>query len=528
MASSKQSTGLIVTVSFIGLWALVATTAAYMQFRELADNQAKFTQAQADLQKEQQASKNLDDQIQTLKQLTGYPQPDVGSLEDGAAGSNTMVGAMGVDMAKVDGTYPIANKTLAATIETLLQKATDLDAELNQAQTEIGTNNQAYTQRESELNAKVQEHEAARRKAEADNQELIRSKDEEVRAKQAQIEELRRNLTDLQVSFDDAKAAWNTERDDMKSELNDLIVRVDDLRDKLKAVTAVSFETPDGFVRWVDTTSGTVTINLGSQDGLRERTTFSVYRKDHHGVARKGAEDIKAQIQVVRIRDAHSSEARILNDDIYNPISKGDPIYTPLWSPGMQEKFAIVGRIDLDRDGVDDRQQLHDLVSDSGAVLNHEVLDDGIRIRYLDYPQKSVEWSDGDPILDSNTKYLIVADIPDPALAVQDDERDRRTQIGSQLTAMRAEARRLGIEEINLSDFLSYSGYKPQRRLYLPGLTDRRFPLKAGAASATVDEVVGDRSSAGTVSRLYQGSRRLKPQSSAGQTSKLYRGGAAQ
>ncbi len=93
---------------------------------------------------------------------------------------------------------------------------------------------------------------------------------------------------------------------------------------------------------------------------------------------------------------------------------------------------------------------------------------------------------------------------------------------------MRKEARRLGIEEINLSDFLSYAGYKPQRRLYLPGLTDRNFPLKAGAASVTVDEVIGDRSSAGTVSRLYQGSRKLKAQSSAGQTSKLFRGGTGQ
>jgi hypothetical protein len=526
MASSKQSTGLIVTVSFIGLWALVATTAAYMQFRELADNQAKFLDAQKKLADEQQASKNLDNQIQALKQRAGYPQPDVGSVEDGA--SNTVIGAMGADMTKVNQTYPISNMTLAATIETLLQKAIDLDAELNQAQTEIGTNNQAYAQRETELNAKVQEHEAARRKAEADNQELIRSKDEEVRAKQAQIEELRRNLTDLQVTFDESKAAWNTERDDLKTELADLIIRVDDLRDKLREATEVSFEKPDGFVRWIDSTSGTVTISLGSRDGLHERTTFSVYRRDHHGVARKGAEDIKAQIEVVRITGPNSAQARILDDDIYNPISKGDPIYTPLWSPGMEEKFAIVGRIDLDRDGIEDRQQFHDLVKGAGATINHEVLDDGVRIRYIQYPQKSLEWSDGDPILDSNTKYLIVADIPDPALAVQEDEREKRADIGAQLNAMRKEARRLGIEEINIGDFLSYAGYKPQRRLYLPGLTDRQFPLKAGAASVTVDEVVGDRSSAGTVSRLYQGSRRLKPQSSAGQTSKLYRGGAAQ
>ncbi len=526
MASSKQSTGLIVTVSFIGLWSLVATTAAYMQYRELAENQAKFTKAQQDLQAEQQASKNLDDQIQALKQRTGYPQPEVGTVEDGAA--NTMIGAMGADMTAVNQTYPIPTMTLAATIETLKEKAISLEAELNQAHTEIGTNNKQLEQRELQLNAKVREHEDARRKAEADNAELIRSKDEEVRAKQAQIEELRRNFTDLQVEFDDAQAAWNSERDDLKAERDDLIVRVDDLREKLKNLTKVSFEKPDGFVRWVNSSANTVSINLGSQDGLRERTTFSVYRKDHHGVARKGAEDIKAQIEVVRVVSAHSAEARILDDDIYNPISKGDPIYTPLWSPGQQEKFAVVGRIDLDRDGLDDRDQFRDLVSDAGGVLNHEVLDDGTRIRYLQYPGKSVEWSDGDPILDSNTKYLIIANIPDPALAVQDDERERRSLISSQLTALRAEARRLGIDEINLSDFLAYAGYKPQRRIYIPGSTERPYNLKAGAASVTVDEVVGNRQAAGAVSGVFGRSKRLKPQSSAGQTSKLYRGAAGQ
>ncbi|MBI1312144.1 hypothetical protein GC176_12705 [bacterium] len=523
MASSKQSTGLIVTMSLLGLWCLAATTAAYMQFRELEENKAKFKQAGDDLQKERQAAKNLDDQIQALKQRTGYPQPEVGSVEDGAA--NTMIGAMTADMTGVNQKYPISNMTLAATVETLLQKATSLESELNQAQTEIGTNNQAYAQRETELNAKVQEHEAARRKAEADNQELIRSKDEEVRAKQAQIEELRRTYNDLQVEFDDAKASWSSEREDLKTELNDLIVRVDDLRQKLKDVTAVSFEKPDGYVRWVDTTARTVSISLGSQDGLRERTTFSVYRRNHHGVARKGSEEIKAQIEVVRIRDAHSAEARILDDDIYDPISKGDPIYTPLWSPGMEEVFAVVGRVDLDRDGIEDREQFHDLVSDAGARLNHEVLDNGVRVRYLDFPSKFVEWSDGDPILDSNTKYLIIADIPDPALAVLDDEREQRTLISSQLSAMRAEARRLGIEEINLGAFLSYAGYVPQRRIYIPGLTERRFPLKAGAASVTTDEVIGDRSAAGSVSGVFGRSKRLKAETSSDQTSGLYRSG---
>ena len=262
-------------------------------------------------------------------------------------------------------------------------------------------------------------------------------------------------------------------------------------------------------------------MNLGSDDGLRIRTTFSVYRKGHHGVAR-GAEDIKAQIEITRILSGHSAEARILEEDIYDPIAKSDPIYTPLWSPGRTEKFAIVGLIDLDQDGILDRGRFHEIVSDAGAVLTHEVQDDGTRVRFTRFPDEWADWSDGDAELDSDTKYLIKATIPDPTLAVQDEDKEQRSLIGAQLKRMRDEARRLGIEEINLNDFLSHIGYVPQRNLYIPGVVDRPYNLRSGAASVTTNEIVGNRAAAGQVSGIFGRSKRLKPKTSSGQTSKLY------
>jgi hypothetical protein len=76
-----------------------------------------------------------------------------------------------------------------------------------------------------------------------------------------------------------------------------------------------------------------------------------------------------------------------------------------------------------------------------------------------------------------------------------------------------------------LSDFLAWIGYRPQRRLYVPGLVDRPFNLRAGAASVGTNEVVGDRTAAGAVSGIYGRSKRLKPQTSSGKTSDLFRGG---
>lgn len=524
MPASNKSVGLQITLAIFAMLAVIGWVAFYMQFRELADNQARFDKATADKQAADNGARKLLDDIEALKAKAGYNQPEVGADQQGAA--NTVLGGMETDLGKVNAAHgPLPTNTLAAAVEFLSQRVTDLTNEREQLQTQLGGRNTDLASLRGQYQQQVDQHQQARRSAETDLANLRDTTKEQLDARQKQIEDLRRSLNEVQVEFDEATATWTAERKRYVSDLAQLEIQVDDLREKLKAATRVSFERPDGLVRWIDNTAGLVWLNLGSEDRLRLRTTFSVYRKAHHGVAR-GAEDIKGQIEVTRIIDGHTSEARILDDDIYDPIAKGDPVYTPLWSPGRTETFAVVGLVDLDQDGVLDRDQFHDIVSDAGARLNHEVLDDGTRVRYESFPDKFIAWTEGGAQLDSDTKYLILADIPDPALAIREEDKTIREAISSHLLQMRKEARRLGVEEIRLSDFLAHIGYKPQRRLYIPGLVDRPFNLRAGAASTATDEVLGDRSAAGSVSGVYGRSKKLKPQSSAGQTSELFRGGS--
>lgn len=526
MAASNKSVGLQITLAIFAMLAVIGWVAFYMQFRELADNQARFTQAGTDKQTADNAARNLLDQIEAFKGAAGYNQPEVGADQQGAA--NTVLGAIATDLGKVNTDHgPLPTTTLAAAIEFLSQRVTDLSNERDQLQQQIDSRNNDLAGLRGNYQTQVNAHQQARQSAERDLAQLRDTTKEQLDARQRQIEDLRRSLSDLQVEFDEATATWTSERKKYVADMGQLEDQVDILRDKLKDATRVSFERPDGLVRWVDNTAGIVWLNLGSQDGLRIRTTFSVYTKAHQGVAR-GAEDIKGQIEVTRILDSHTAEARIIADDIYDPIAKGDPIYTPLWSPGRRETFAIVGLIDLDQDGVLDRDQFHDLVADAGASLNHEVLDDGTRVRYENYPETWLNWNEGDPEMPSETKYLVLADIPDPALAIQEEEKTRREAISGHLNVMRQEARRLGIEEVRLSDFLAWIGYKPQRRLYIPGLVERPFNLRNGAASVGTNEVVGDRTAAGTVSGLYGKSKRMKADNiSSGTTSNLFRGGGS-
>ena len=119
-----------------------------------------------------------------------------------------------------------------------------------------------------------------------------------------------------------------------------------------------------------------VWINRGEADALRKGTTFSVYKQINKGVAR-GSQDIKGAIEVTRIVGPHQAEARITRSKIDDPIVTGDPIYTPLWRAGVKEKFAFVGLIDLDNDGVSDRDVLHDLVNAANGEIVDEVDDQG-------------------------------------------------------------------------------------------------------------------------------------------------------
>lgn len=512
MAASNKSTGLIVTTVIFALTAIICGAGWYMTFDEARQQQKTWAKASDDLKKEQNASKELDTQVQALKDVIGHKNQTVGTA-DQAADDTTVVGNSKKDIATLNGQVGMAT-TYKDGVQSVVAKQGQLESDIKTKDAAIDDTNKKINALEAEYQKRVDGATAARDQAVKDKEDALKSKAEEVKAKQAQIDKLNKDLKAIQAEYDEAKAGWENEKKKFETEVEQYNASIDRLRDKLKNLTRVSFETPDGHVRWVDNTARSVSLDIGSADGLRVRTTFSVYRKDNNGMAR-GKEDIKAQIEVTKITGAHQAEARILEDDIYSPITKGDPIYTPLWSPGRPEVFAIVGNVDLDRDGIPDRERFRDIITSTGATLAHEVLDDGKRLVYQRYPDEFIEWSEETgPSLDSQVKYLIIADIPDPSKEVIKDKEEAAKAVNAKLKAMRDEARRIGIDEIRMSDFLSYIGFIPERRLFVPGTVERPFNLKNGAASAGVDEGGGDRTAAGAVSELYTKSKRMKAQQS--------------
>lgn len=241
---------------------------------------------------------------------------------------------------------------------------------------------------------------------------------------------------------------------------------IDDLQKHSEELQNQSEDTPDGTVTHVDSPRNTVWLNIGRKDSLRTQVTFSIYGKNHQGLA-NGTENVKAKIEVVELSETRPI-ARIVEEDRDNPIEIGDFVFSPVWSAGLKEHFAFVGSGDLNGDGLRDdrdRQIQHRLFENAGVEIDLEVTDEGVRV-----PANAK--------LTSHTKWLVVSDQDDsPKGANNPVVVSHLLAIQQQREALVQEAREHGIKIVSLEDFLAYLGWKPELRLFV----GNGLKLKPGA-----------------------------------------------
>ena len=219
-----------------------------------------------------------------------------------------------------------------------------------------------------------------------------------------------------------------------------------------------SFDSPDGKIRFVNTKMGTVYLNLGAADGLRRQVTFSVFGADVNNLYK---EEPKGKIEVIRVLSAHESEAKIVEDFVGDPMLRGDVVYTPIWNAGSALRFALVGTLDIDGDGSDDRERFKAMIARNNGKVDAE----------------DVEAADGSRELRGritrSTRYLVVdGDAPESADEDAASARDVRSQ-------MLNEASSLGVEVIELDRLLEYMGFNGDRRVIPLGSRARAEDFRA-------------------------------------------------
>jgi hypothetical protein len=503
-ASNKPGAVHYALIVFVMATVVLGIT-TYMFHRDYSDEVVKSAEMQTKVSKYEREIKNKDDDIQTLKKLNG-PNFDLIDDPTNPQNANTVKSAVQKEMA--DQGQLVAGTTVVETLKKLREALDTVTTDRDAKAAQIKKLNDDMDAQQKRLTAQVDTASKAQTKAEADKRDVISVQDERLKAKQDEVDRLKTDVNSINSEFATAKEAWDRDLKAKLNEISQLERRIELLTEKLNDLEKLSFEVADGLVQRVDNSSKLVWINLGSDDFLKPRMTFSVYSKENQGVGR-GAEDVKGKIEVTRILGPHIAEARIAEEDLFRPMVANDLLYTPLWSPGLVEKVAFVGLIDLDGDGKSDWDEMLQLLALAGASVDTFVDESGKRL------------PDGSKIT-VQTKFLVRGFIPEPDTVAANDK-ERVLEIRKHEAEMVKEARINGVRTIKLNDFLAFIGFESKRRVFRPG-QDRPFNLRSGATSASANEVPIDRSSTGNVSGSF---RKSMPQlSSDGHTSKLFTPGA--
>ncbi|MFV1964786.1 MAG: hypothetical protein ACC628_05145 [Pirellulaceae bacterium] len=340
---------------------------------------------------------------------------------------------------------------------------TALAAEVTKTNNEKAQLQASETKRTAEATANLQ-------KARNDLDDRTQSFDKDRQALQQKQEDQLAKFDTARKGFQKKMAMDAKSISDRNTDLKKLENVVGDQRRTIEEMRDEPFEIPDGQVAWVNQRSSKVWINLGSADGLRRQTLFSIYAKEDNGVTRA---EPKASVEITRVLDEHLSEARIVSDEPSDPVMPGDHVFSPAWRPGRRVHFALAGLLDIDGDRRSDRELVRSLILSSGAVIDAEVTATG----------------EAKGELNASTRYLVRGAPPT-------DRNDAAAL--SAWSKINGDADQLGVEKITLDKLLSWMGYKSEVRTVPLGKGARAEDFKIGPAEGKA------RSSTGNVFRGFK------------------------
>lgn len=202
-------------------------------------------------------------------------------------------------------------------------------------------------------------------------------------------QEIQDRLTIAQTDAVKEKNKMNANISKLNSQLASANSIIESQRQEINLLKNDQFEVFQGEITSAQGRDGgdIVNLNLGSADALRPGVTFGVLSGD---ALRPDQAKVKATIQIVKVRGQYISEARVVARPGYSdPITPGDKVYSPFWSPGRRVKIALLGEIDIDGDGQPDNAEVKAQIRSVGAevvdprVVNGKVIGLDNSVRFL-------------------------------------------------------------------------------------------------------------------------------------------------
>ncbi len=365
-------------VSFLCLGAL-----AYMMFT----SGTNFQVAQAAIKEKNDATasmRKVSEQNQLLQSILGVGKPiseseftQLASSVSGDAEIDAAVKAYTNHMGLFGPNEP--EKNYSKLVDTLMQELRARNIQVANAASKAVQDTENY-------NRKIEAETALREEAQKEKDRISLQMEKDLADYTAKIAEQVKMNADLEQEKKKQFDAFRKQLGEVNGQLaeankrnEDQIRRIDTLVQKINEVQNESFQYVQGEITEVVSRSGgqdEVWINLGRSDGLRPGVSFVVVDADttQATLAKK-----KATIEVLEVISGtpHLSRAKVIADRGYTAVLRGDKVYSPFWQPGSSVQIALVGKMDIDGDGRDDRDRLKSLIAQNGCEIAMDMLPSG-------------------------------------------------------------------------------------------------------------------------------------------------------
>jgi hypothetical protein len=237
---------------------------------------------------------------------------------------------------------------LAADYQNLRQS---LEAATSVAKEQVDAQTKAAATSQSDLLGEQQKHVAERQRLLDKTTELQTSNDKQA----TEIANLQTRIKQIEGDFAQQRETLTT--------------MIKEYRDQIEKKETI-LERPDGHITYVDYERGEVLVDITRRQGARPQMKMTIFDAASPGIP---TEKPKGTIEMTQIGDQFSAARIVQQYRPTEPIRVGDIVYSAAWSPNMPMRFALVGKMDVNRDGKDDREELKRMIQEAGGVVDYDL-----------------------------------------------------------------------------------------------------------------------------------------------------------
>jgi hypothetical protein len=446
-----------------------------------SNTQRSMEEAVTRAQNSDKSVRELSTESERLKAMLGqrqFTEADWKVMRD-SSGGNAQTEALQTqfdkDMSLFGVNEPAQNRSYPKLVETLMRELRDRNLQIdgaNRAQAELVKKTNATVKNEVDAR-KAAEDRADQREKELETARIDFKK--QLDDMLAKIDEIKSKQDAAQRQFDAEKAKLTTERDDLSKRLVDRVALNEKLNKRIRELEGEEFQAAQGKVVDVAEGGNVVWINLGAADGLRAGVKFGIVDPS---VTKLREARPKAHLEIAEILGPSLARGKVVSGSLQVPVLKNDLVYSVVWQKGRKTQFALMGKMDMNGDGLDDRDILKQMILQGGGTVAEDLAPDGKH--------------SGKMTVDTN--WLVVGETY--RVTGADDLDSRQREFRSKFAEMQERAKELAVSQINLDKLLVW--------LQGSGQTERTVPVGMAGSGSSLDDRRRAPASSGVVSELYQ------------------------